>query len=90
VQAEERERITAAGGFVALNRVNGSLAVSRALGDYDFKNPAHAPERQVVSAQPVCTGACLRRVCRCAAVRATPNGAPARWQCTSATLRTRR
>jgi len=49
----ERERIEKAGGTVLLNRVNGTLAVSRALGDYDFK--AHenlAVEEQLVIAQP--------------------------------------
>ena len=33
----EKERIQNAGGSVTLQRVNGSLAVSRALGDFDFK-----------------------------------------------------
>jgi protein phosphatase PTC2/3 len=33
----ERERIEAAGGFVEFNRVNGNLALSRALGDFLFK-----------------------------------------------------
>jgi len=35
---EEKERIHNAGGSVMIKRVNGTLAVSRALGDYDFKN----------------------------------------------------
>lgn len=33
----EKERIQNAGGSVMIQRVNGSLAVSRALGDYDYK-----------------------------------------------------
>jgi protein phosphatase 2C family protein 2/3 len=33
----ERERIESAGGFVEFNRVNGNLALSRALGDFLFK-----------------------------------------------------
>ena len=37
----ERKRIEGAGGRVIINRINGSLAVSRALGDFDYKaNPA--------------------------------------------------
>jgi len=35
---EERARIEAAGGHVASNRVDGSLAVSRAFGDAPYKN----------------------------------------------------
>jgi serine/threonine protein phosphatase PrpC len=34
----EQERIENAGGFVADNRVNGNLALSRALGDFEYKN----------------------------------------------------
>ena len=33
----ERKRIEGAGGRVIINRINGSLAVSRALGDFDYK-----------------------------------------------------
>lgn len=33
----EKERIQAAGGSVMIQRVNGSLAVSRALGDFQYK-----------------------------------------------------
>ena len=35
--AAESERISAAGGHVFRGRVNGMLAVSRALGDYFYK-----------------------------------------------------
>lgn len=34
----EEQRIRAAGGYVAMGRVEGDLAVSRGLGDYRFKN----------------------------------------------------
>ena len=34
---EERDRIVRAGGLVMTQRINGSLAVSRALGDFDYK-----------------------------------------------------
>lgn len=53
--AAEASRIQAAGGYVdaAEGRVNGDLAVSRAIGDLDFKgNPSFPPEQQVVSAEP--------------------------------------
>ena len=33
----EKSRIEAVGGFVEENRVNGSLALSRALGDFEYK-----------------------------------------------------
>jgi serine/threonine protein phosphatase PrpC len=35
---EERKRIQAAGGFVENNRINGTLALSRALGDFEYKS----------------------------------------------------
>lgn len=50
---DENARIIAAGGFVEFNRVNGNLALSRALGDFEFKQNANLPpERQVVTADP--------------------------------------
>ncbi|XP_062408793.1 protein phosphatase, Mg2+/Mn2+ dependent, 1Na (putative) [Sardina pilchardus] len=49
----ERERIQNAGGSVTLQRVNGSLAVSRALGDFDFKEVGWRPQtEQLVSPEP--------------------------------------
>ena len=50
---EEKRRIENAGGSVMIQRVNGTLAVSRALGDFDYKNSPHLPAtKQLVSAEP--------------------------------------
>ncbi|KAL6779396.1 hypothetical protein ACKKBG_A12170 [Auxenochlorella protothecoides x Auxenochlorella symbiontica] len=50
---EEARRIIRAGGFVRDNRINGSLNVSRALGDLDFKrNAALGPHEQMVVVTP--------------------------------------
>ncbi|XP_043538461.1 protein phosphatase 1B-like [Chiloscyllium plagiosum] len=49
----EKERIQNAGGSVMIQRVNGSLAVSRALGDYDYKCVhGKGPTEQLVSPEP--------------------------------------
>ncbi|KAK7788527.1 hypothetical protein R5R35_000971 [Gryllus longicercus] len=49
----EKERIIRAGGSVMIQRVNGSLAVSRALGDYEYKNvEGRGPCEQLVSPEP--------------------------------------
>ncbi|KAF4511789.1 hypothetical protein G6O67_000999 [Ophiocordyceps sinensis] len=49
----EKKRITAAGGFVDFGRVNGNLALSRAIGDFEFKKSAEmSPENQIVTAFP--------------------------------------
>lgn len=53
VLPKEMERIHDSGGWVENCRVNGSLALSRALGDFKFKqNKKVKAERQIV------TGAC--------------------------------
>jgi serine/threonine protein phosphatase PrpC len=53
VNPNERERIENAGGSVMIQRVNGSLAVSRALGDYEYKNvEGRGPCEQLVSPEP--------------------------------------
>lgn len=52
---QEEKRIKDAGGFIARERVNGVLAVSRALGDHMFK------ENDIVSAVPYCATTELRR-----------------------------
>ncbi|WVN85534.1 uncharacterized protein L203_100681 [Cryptococcus depauperatus CBS 7841] len=50
---DETARITAAGGFVEFGRVNGNLALSRAMGDFEFKqNFSLPPEQQIVTVVP--------------------------------------
>jgi len=53
-QAEaEKERIRRAGGYVVMGRVNGMLAVSRAIGDFEFKRKTELPpEQQSITACP--------------------------------------
>ncbi|KAG0169302.1 Protein phosphatase 2C 2 [Apophysomyces sp. BC1034] len=49
----ESQRIIAAGGFVKFGRVNGNLALSRAIGDFEFKKNASLPaEKQIVTCDP--------------------------------------
>ena len=49
----EKERIQNAGGSVMIQRVNGSLAVSRALGDFEYKNvQGKGACEQLVSPEP--------------------------------------
>jgi protein phosphatase 1B len=49
----EKERIQNAGGSVMIQRINGSLAVSRALGDFEYKNvPGRGQCEQLVSPEP--------------------------------------
>jgi len=43
---EERQRIESAGGFVMWDRVNGELAMSRALGDFRYKKDTHLKSSQ--------------------------------------------
>ncbi|CAL8362504.1 unnamed protein product [Lota lota] len=49
----ERQRIQNAGGRVSIQRINGSLAVSRALGDFGYKGAENRPPgEQMVSPEP--------------------------------------
>ncbi|RKO83254.1 phosphatase 2C-like domain-containing protein [Blyttiomyces helicus] len=48
----ETKRITEGGGYVEYGRVNGNLALSRAIGDFEFKNPEVPAESQIVTANP--------------------------------------
>ncbi|KAJ2359192.1 Protein phosphatase 2C 2 [Coemansia sp. RSA 2618] len=49
----EFNRIVSGGGFVEFGRVNGNLALSRAIGDFEFKNNRTLPaEKQIVTAHP--------------------------------------
>ncbi|ORZ20362.1 phosphatase 2C-domain-containing protein [Absidia repens] len=50
---KETQRIKNAGGHVEFGRVNGNLALSRALGDFEFKQRDDlGPEEQAVTADP--------------------------------------
>ena len=50
---EEESRIRAAGGYIAEGRINGSLNLSRAIGDMDYKQSKDKPaEEQIVTANP--------------------------------------
>lgn len=53
VNPDEKTRIENAGGSVIIQRVNGSLAVSRALGDFEYKmEPSLGAAEQLVSPEP--------------------------------------
>ena len=49
---DEKQRIEKAGGRVVNGRVNMSLNLSRCLGDFSYKDPLLAPDRQIISAVP--------------------------------------
>ncbi|KAI5213539.1 probable protein phosphatase 1N isoform X3 [Manis pentadactyla] len=61
LRPRERERIQDAGGTIRRRRLEGSLAVSRALGDFAYKEaPGRPPELQLVTAEPEVTALARR------------------------------
>jgi serine/threonine protein phosphatase PrpC len=48
----ERSRVIAAGHYVEESRVDGVIAISRALGDWEYKNQKLQPEKMAVSGFP--------------------------------------
>ncbi len=48
----EKRRVTRAGGYVEDGRVNGVIAISRALGDWEYKNAGTRAEDNMVSGYP--------------------------------------
>ncbi|CAL8095708.1 unnamed protein product [Calicophoron daubneyi] len=56
INPDEKKRIQNAGGSVIVQRVNGSLAVSRSLGDYAYKSAKGlGPTEQLISPEPEIT-----------------------------------
>lgn len=58
---EEKKRIEEAGGHVVFGRVMGTLAVSRAFGDFEFKVPSNKSKADYVSSEPYLAAAELTK-----------------------------
>ena len=50
--ASELARVQAAGGVIRNGRLGGLLAMTRALGDFELKNPKKPPQKQALLAVP--------------------------------------
>ena len=48
----EKSRVLAAGHIVEEDRVDGIIAISRAIGDWEYKNPSLDADKMAVSAYP--------------------------------------
>lgn len=60
---EEKDRIEAAGGSVKENRVEGNLALSRAIGDFTYKESLLPCDQQMVIALPDVKQVCIDASC---------------------------
>jgi serine/threonine protein phosphatase PrpC len=50
---EEEARITKAGGYIAMGRVNGGLNLTRSFGDFDYKRNKDLPySDQMITCNP--------------------------------------
>jgi len=53
LKESEKARILGAGGYISNGRVNGKLALTRGLGDFEFKNnKSLSVEKQIITADP--------------------------------------
>ena len=49
---DEKNRIEKAGGYVMAGRTNGVLSLSRAIGDFDYKDMTKDPKEHIITAFP--------------------------------------